>query len=111
MSVPHFHPLRISRVTPEAAGAVAISFAIPPALRELYAFTPGQFLTLKAQIGGESVRRSYSICSSTQHLASAQEIEVGIKPVEGGIFSNWATQLKSGDTLEVMPPDGTSRRA
>jgi ring-1,2-phenylacetyl-CoA epoxidase subunit PaaE len=106
MSVPHFHPLRITRVTPEAAGAVAISFAIPPALRELYVFTPGQFLTLKAQINGESVRRSYSICSSTQHLASAQEIEVGIKPVDGGVFSNWATQLKSGEALEVMPPDG-----
>ena len=106
MSAPHFHPLRITRVTPEAAGAVAISFAIPPALRELYVFTPGQFLTLKAQINGEQVRRSYSICSSTQHLASAQEIEVGIKPVEGGVFSNWATQLKSGETLEVMPPDG-----
>ncbi len=106
MSVPHFHPLTISRVSPEAAGAVAISFAIPPALRDLYHFTPGQFLTLKAQINGEQVRRSYSICSSTQHLSAAQEIEVGIKPVEGGVFSNWATHLQAGDTLDVMPPDG-----
>ncbi len=106
MSVPHFHPLTISRVSPEAAGAVAISFAIPPALRDLYHFTPGQFLTLKAQINGEQVRRSYSICSSTQHLSAAQEIEVGIKPVEGGVFSNWATHLQTGDTLDVMPPDG-----
>lgn len=102
----YFHPLTISRVTPEAAGAVAISFAIPPDLRALYAFTPGQFLTLKAQIGDEPVRRSYSICSSTQHLAATQEIEVGIKPVEGGVFSNWATQLQPGDTLDVMPPEG-----
>ncbi|MDP1956484.1 MAG: 2Fe-2S iron-sulfur cluster-binding protein [Polaromonas sp.] len=102
----YFHPLTITRVTPEAAGAVAISFAIPPDLRSLYAFTPGQFLTLKAQIGGESVRRSYSICSSTQHLAAAQEIEVGIKPVAGGVFSNWATRLQAGGTLDVMPPDG-----
>ncbi|WP_395055069.1 2Fe-2S iron-sulfur cluster-binding protein [Polaromonas sp.] len=106
MSVPHFHPLRINRVTPEAAGAVAISFAIPPDLRALYAFAPGQFLTLRAHIDGESVRRSYSICSSTQHLADTQEIEVGIKPVAGGVFSNWATRLQPGDTLDVMPPDG-----
>ena len=102
----YFHSLIISRVTPEAAGAVAVCFAIPPELRDVYVFTPGQFLTLKAQIEGESVRRSYSICSSTQHLSDAHEIEVGIKPVEGGIFSNWATRLQAGDTLEVMPPDG-----
>lgn len=106
MSVPHFHPLVIKRVTPEAAGAVAVSFAIPPALREMYGFTPGQFLTLRATIGGEPVRRSYSICSSTQRLAAEHDIEVGIKPVEGGVFSNWATQLQAGDTLEVMPPEG-----
>lgn len=106
MSVPHFHPLVIKRVTPEAAGAVAISFVIPPDLRENYNFTPGQFLTLKAIIDGEAVRRSYSICSSTQRLAAEHDIEVGIKPVEGGVFSNWATQLQPGDTLEVMPPEG-----
>ncbi|OOG43960.1 1,2-phenylacetyl-CoA epoxidase subunit PaaE [Polaromonas sp. A23] len=106
MSVPHFHPLIIKRVTPEAAGAVAISFAIPPDLREIYGFTPGQFLTLKATIDGEQVRRSYSICSSTQRLVAEHDIEVGIKPVEGGVFSNWATQLQAGDTLEVMPPEG-----
>jgi len=106
MSVPHFHPLTIQRVTPEAAGAVALSFAIPPELRDLYAFTPGQFLTLKAQINGEPVRRSYSICSSTQNLAETHEMEVGIKPVDGGVFSNWATRLQAGDTLDVMPPEG-----
>jgi ring-1,2-phenylacetyl-CoA epoxidase subunit PaaE len=106
MSVPHFHPLIVRRVTPEAAGAVAVSFAIPPELRDVYHFTPGQFLTLRATIGGESVRRSYSICSSTQHLASHSDIEVGIKPVDGGVFSNWATQLQPGDMLDVMPPEG-----
>ncbi len=106
MALPHFHPLVISRIRPEAAGSVAISFVIPPALGEIFAFRPGQFLTLKATIDGEALRRSYSICSSTQRFASTREIEIGIKPVEGGVFSNWATRLQSGDTLEVMPPDG-----
>ena len=106
MSVPHFHPLIVRRVTPEAAGAVAVSFAIPPELQALYRFTPGQFLTLRATIGADPVRRSYSICSSTQQLAARGEIKVGIKPVEGGVFSNWATQLQPGDTLDVMPPEG-----
>ncbi|GAB3475437.1 2Fe-2S iron-sulfur cluster-binding protein [Polaromonas eurypsychrophila] len=102
----YFHSLTISRVTPEAAGAVVLSFAIPPELQDLYRFNPGQFLTLRATINTESVRRSYSICSSTQLLAARGEIEVGIKPVEGGAFSNWATHLQAGDTLDVMPPEG-----
>jgi ring-1,2-phenylacetyl-CoA epoxidase subunit PaaE len=106
MSVPHFHPLVVSRVTPEAAGAVAVSFAIPPALQDVYRFTPGQFLTFRAAINGQAVRRSYSICSSTQRFETQGEIEVGIKPVEGGVFSNWAVQLQPGDILEVMPPEG-----
>jgi ring-1,2-phenylacetyl-CoA epoxidase subunit PaaE len=106
MSVPHFHPLVISRVTPEAAGAVAVSLAIPPGLRDVFRFTPGQFLTFKASINGQAVRRSYSICSSTQRFEAQGDIEVGIKPVAGGVFSNWATQLQPGNTLEVMPPEG-----
>jgi ring-1,2-phenylacetyl-CoA epoxidase subunit PaaE len=34
-------------------------------------------------------------------------LQVGIKRVEGGAFSTWANEdLKPGDTLEAMPPDG-----
>jgi ring-1,2-phenylacetyl-CoA epoxidase subunit PaaE len=102
-----FHSLPITRVSPEAAGAVALTFAVPADLRERFAFEPGQFLTLRAQIDGRDIRRSYSICSPRQQLAESGELEVGIRPLEGGVFSNWAAQsLKSGDTLAVMPPDG-----
>ncbi len=106
MSTPQFHPLTIQRVTPEAAGAVVITVSVPPDLREAYAFVPGQFLTLRASLDGESVRRSYSICSSAQRYDTDHEIEVGIKPVAGGIFSNWAVTLRAGDTLDVMTPQG-----
>ena len=58
-------------------------------------------------VNGESVRRSYSICSTPAMLDKQQEIAVGIKRVEGGVFSNWvATVLQVGDELDVMPPDG-----
>ena len=106
MSTPHFHQLAVKRVTPEAAGALAITLAVPPDLRDAFAFKPGQFLTLRATVNGESVRRSYSICSSQQQFAQSHEIEVGVKPVEGGAFSNWAVKLQGGDALEVMPPEG-----
>lgn len=106
MSTPHFHKLAVKRVSPEAAGALAITLAVPPDLRNAFAFKPGQFLTLRAAIGGESVRRSYSICSSLQQFAKDHEIEVGVKPLAGGVFSNWAVKLQAGDALDVMPPEG-----
>jgi len=107
MSAPRFHELTIKRVSPEAAGSVAITFDIPAAARETFDFQPGQFLTLRARVEGQDVRRNYSISSPKSRLAKAGELEIGIRPVEGGLFSNWAAQtLKAGAKLDVMPPEG-----
>lgn len=107
MAAPRFHDLTVARISPEAAGALAITFQVPPELQETFAFEPGQFLTLRAHVGGEDMRRNYSICSTRSRYQKARELEVGIRPMAGGLFSNWAaTQLKAGDTLAVMPPDG-----
>ncbi|MEY2952295.1 MAG: hypothetical protein RLZZ401_382 [Pseudomonadota bacterium] len=104
---PRFHELRVARINPEAAGAVSIALAIPPGLRETFAFAPGQFLTLRATVGGQDIRRSYSICCPRSRLTVEGELEVGIRPVQGGAFSNWAaTQLQVGQGLLAMPPDG-----
>ncbi len=106
-TLPRFHDLSIKRVAPEAAGAVAITLDIPPAQREAFHFEPGQFLTLRARIEGQDVRRTYSISSPRSRLKAQGEIEVGIRPVQGGLFSNWAaTHLRAGDRLAVMPPEG-----
>ena len=103
----HFSPLFVKRIEPLTLDAAQITFAIPPDLRDAFEFKSGQFLTLRAMIGGKSVRRSYSICSEPAQLAQSQEISIGIKRVEGGVFSSWATQqLKAGDEVDVMPPDG-----
>lgn len=102
-----FHELPVARISPEAAGAVAITLAIPPEQRTAFAFEPGQFLTVRATIGGQDVRRSYSISSPRSLLTQRGELTLGIRPVEGGVFSNWAaSELRAGDTLKVMPPDG-----
>jgi len=107
MSAPRFHDLTIARINPEAAGAVAITLNVPTDLRSSFDFQPGQFLTLRADIDGADVRRSYSISSARSQLQKNGMLEVGIRPVEGGVFSNWAaTHLRAGDTLRVMPPDG-----
>lgn len=107
MSALRFHELTVKRVSPEAAGSVAVTFNIPDAERDAFKFEPGQFLTLRARIDDQDVRRTYSISSPRSRLARAGELEIGIRPVEGGLFSNWAAQtLKAGTKLEVMPPDG-----
>ena len=103
----HFHPLTVKRVSPDAAGSAAITFAVPQELRSTFDFKPGQFLTLRATIEGRETRRSYSICSPHQRFDNALEIDVGIKPVEGGLFSPWAIEhLGEGASIEVLPPDG-----
>jgi ring-1,2-phenylacetyl-CoA epoxidase subunit PaaE len=106
-ATPQFQPLRVKRVSPEAAGAVAVAFDVPAALRDTFRFEPGQFITLKAAPNGEEVRRNYSISSTRRRLAETGEIEIGVRPVEGGLVSNWlATAVAAGDTLSVMPPEG-----
>ncbi len=102
MAAPRFHRLSIASVRQETDDAVALRFAIPPALRADYAFTPGQYLTLRAMIDGADVRRSYSICSPL----GADHLEVGVKRIEGGAFSSHAMTLKPGDELDVMTPQG-----
>jgi ring-1,2-phenylacetyl-CoA epoxidase subunit PaaE len=103
----HFHPLTVRRVAPDAAGSAAFTLAVPPELRDSYDFQPGQFLTLRATVDGQEARRSYSICSPRSRYIEAGELDVGIKPVEGGVFSRWAlAQLQPGMRIDAMPPDG-----
>ena len=49
-----------------------------------YRFAPGQYLTLRATLDGEDVRRSYSICSGPDD----GELRIAVKRVEGGVFSD-----------------------
>jgi ring-1,2-phenylacetyl-CoA epoxidase subunit PaaE len=100
---PKFHALTISKISPESDDAVAISFDVPKDLRAAYAFQPGQYLTLRADIDGQDVRRSYSISS----VPGADHLTVGVRRVEDGLFSTFAnTTLRVGDAVQVMTPQG-----
>ncbi len=104
MADTQFYPLRIKAVRPETETAVCVSFTVPDELADKFSFTQGQFLTLRADIDGEDVRRSYSICSGVDD----GELQVGIKRVRGGKFSNYANDsFKPGDEVDVMPPQGS----
>ncbi|MCU0949732.1 MAG: phenylacetate-CoA oxygenase/reductase subunit PaaK [Burkholderiaceae bacterium] len=100
---PRFHTLTIAEVRRETAEAVSLAFSLPAQLREDFRFVPGQHLSLRTRLDGEEVRRSYSICAGLDD----GELRVAIKKVAGGRFSAWATeQLKPGDAIDVMTPDG-----
>ena len=98
-----FHSLRVRSVEPDTHEAVIVSFEVPPDLREVFGFTQGQYLTLRKDIDGQDLRRSYSICAGIDD----GELRVGVRKVRGGVFSNWINaSLQTGDTLQVMAPQG-----
>jgi ring-1,2-phenylacetyl-CoA epoxidase subunit PaaE len=98
-----FHPLKVATVARETRDAVALTFDVPAHLQDAFRFVQGQHLTLRADIGGEDMRRSYSICSAVQD----GELRIAVKKSPGGVFSNWVNeQVKAGRTIEVMPPMG-----
>lgn len=100
---PSFHLLTVSQVRREMRGVVSIRFDVPAHLAEVFQFRAGQYLTLKAEIGGEDIRRNYSICASPLD----GELRIAVKALPGGRFSTFANQvLRPGDALEVMPASG-----
>ena len=100
--MPEFHSLKVKEIVKETNDTVSVSFQVPEDLKEAYAFTPGQYLTLKLTINNEEQRRSYSICSS-----SAEDITVAVKRVENGLVSSYLNEvLKENDEMEVMTPEG-----
>ena len=97
------HPLQVKEIQRLTDDAVAISFSIPKELVQSFSFKAGQYLNLSHTIGGERIRRSYSLCSAPHE----EVLRVGIKAIPNGLFSNYAnTQIKVGDTLEVGAPEG-----
>jgi len=96
-----FHDLTLSDVHNETKDSVVLTFELPASLKNNFAFVPGQYLTLRADVNGQDVRRNYSIAS-----LPGENLCVGVKHVEGGAFSAFAQSLKAGDSVAVMPPEG-----
>lgn len=103
MTAAQFHTLTVESVGTLTDDSVLITFDVPDELAELYQFTPGQHVIVRADIDGEDVRRSYSICSSV----ASGDLRVAVRQIDGGVFSTFAnTRLGVGDTLSVTPPTG-----
>ncbi len=99
-----FHSIKIADIYKETKDCSVISFEIPQDLKGEFQYKQGQHLTLRTTINGNEVRRSYSLCSSPIE----NKWQVAVKKIDGGLFSSFVKdQLKTGDFIDVMPPNGT----
>lgn len=105
-----FHPLRIVELQPDADDAVAVALDVPPELRSEYAGLPGQHVVLRAELDGAEARRTYSLTNAPGEWP----LRIVARIHESGRMSrHLAEQLKVGDRIDVLPPNGslTPRRA
>ncbi len=97
-----FYTIPIKSIERQTEKSVKISFEISSDLTSEFQYKPGQYLTLSTTIDGKEVRRSYSICSTP-----SEDLSIVVKAITDGVFSNFANKnLKPGDNLQVMPPEG-----
>ncbi len=98
-----FQLLTIKEVIRETEKAVTLVFQVPEDIRPKFDFIPGQYLTLKATVDGQELRRAYSLCS----LPEDDDLRVTVKEMPDGFFSKFANRhLTAGDVVDVMPPTG-----
>ncbi|WP_329490497.1 phenylacetate-CoA oxygenase/reductase subunit PaaK [Kitasatospora sp. NBC_01246] len=99
---PAFHHLRIAEVERLCDDAVAVTFEVPEALAEEFAFRPGQTLTLRQVVDGTDERRSYSICAPV-----GGPLRIAVREVPGGLFSRrLVREARAGEEVEVLTPSG-----
>ena len=99
-----FFNLKIAEKIQETKDAVSLSFEIPTDLQETFKYKQGQYITFKLNVGGNELRRSYSICSNPY---SNEKLKVAIKQTKNGWGSIYLNQkVNAGSTLEVMAPMG-----
>jgi ring-1,2-phenylacetyl-CoA epoxidase subunit PaaE len=98
-----FYKLKVDKINKETKDAVSIELLVPPPFRKEFTYLSGQYLTFSIEIGGQEVRRSYSLCTAPHESKFA----VAVKKVDGGLMSNYLNdELQVGQLIDVMPPNG-----
>jgi len=98
-----FHPLTLTARTDAAEGAVSLSFAIPPELRDAYRFEAGQHIALRLG-DDEAARRTYSIVNPP----GGATLRIGVRVQAGGRVSPYlAHSLPVGGRIDVLTPNGS----
>ena len=98
-----FHRLPVTALDRPTPDSVVITFGVPHELVEQFRFEAGQHVTVRTDLGGEGVRRNYSICAP----ATGGPLRIAVKRIPGGVFSGYAAErLAVGDELDLMTPTG-----
>ena len=98
-----FHRIEVAAKQRLTRDAVAVDLAVPMELNDGFRHAPGQYITLRATVAGEDIRRCYSICTPP----GAGHLRIGVKQIVNGRFSRFVVDdLKPGMHIEVMPPQG-----
>lgn len=98
------YSLRIACKQQETADCASLWLDVPTDLRGAFDHRPGQFITISADICGESITRQYSLSSSP---GDARGMRITVKKIPGGRMSTWLVdRVKEGDLVEVAAPRG-----
>lgn len=93
---------RIARREQESAQITSFYLA-PVDGGALPAYSPGQYLTVLATVGGTPTRRNYSLSDAP----GKPWLRISVKREPGGVFSNWLhDEAQVGQELALMPPCG-----
>ena len=79
MSNPQFHKLIVKDIRKETETCVSVAFSIPEEIKSLYKYEAGQYITIKKEINGEEIRRSYSLCSSPIENETETQVSVSLR--------------------------------
>ncbi|WP_374347105.1 2Fe-2S iron-sulfur cluster-binding protein [Chitinimonas sp.] len=98
-----FFPLQLAMLRRDTPDSLVLTLTVPDEHRARFVHQPGQHLTLRAELSGDEIRRSYSLCNAS----GTAMLQLAIKRVPGGRFSSWVhSQLREGDWLQAAPPTG-----
>ena len=99
-----FHSLRIAELNPDADDAVAVALDVPQELRSEYVGLPGQHVVLRAELDGSEARRTYSLTN----VPGEWPLRIVARVHEHGRMSrHLADDLRVGDQIDVLPPNGS----
>ncbi|GAB4410316.1 MAG: phenylacetate-CoA oxygenase/reductase subunit PaaK [Bacteroidia bacterium] len=97
-----YYPARIEEIRDETPDAFSLVLHNPDPV--VFRYQAGQYLTLKVQTAGDTLRRAFSLSSSP---ATDRYLRITIKRLPGGRVSNYLRDhLRPGDSIEVLPPMG-----
>ncbi|MGY1747789.1 2Fe-2S iron-sulfur cluster-binding protein [Modestobacter sp. SYSU DS0511] len=98
-----FHPLPVARVERLGPDAAAVTFEVAAAVRDRFTFSAGQWVAVRTRLGGQELRRAYSVCAP-----AGGPLRIGVRERPGGgRVSSWLVRrVAAGDLVEVSEPAG-----